>query len=73
MASKAKPIKVYESGGLYMIARGNVARLVSEAEGVGPAGSFGVMLRHVHVVEPWQFIAEFEQLPEIVKEAIESA
>jgi hypothetical protein len=63
-------LKVFRSDTRYMIARGSVARIVSEADGIGERVPLDGAIRHVHVVEPWERITDLDALPAIVKDAI---
>jgi hypothetical protein len=71
MASGGGTLKVYRSDGLYIIARGDTGRLVTEERIGGPA-PLGGLARHVHVVDPWEEITDFSTLPHFVQEAIAS-
>jgi hypothetical protein len=75
-----KPHKVLHSGGLYMVVVGEAhspeeeaklpAVLVDDKDGIGETATFGGMMRHVSVVDPWQLVTDHASLPEIVRQAM---
>jgi hypothetical protein len=64
-------MKVYRSGDLYLVAKGETGRLVPPDGPAYGASNLQSIVAHCNVQEPWQDVPAGDTLPENVQEAID--